>query len=70
MRKIRPVLNGLLVAGFLLGLANLSGCSSEQPGEVSAQKTSRREEAGKKFPFADSAPAAKGAGGSGKARSK
>jgi hypothetical protein len=70
MRKIRPALIGVLVAGFLLGLTCLSGCSSEETGDVPAQKVSRRDEAGKKFPFPDAAPATKGAGGSGKTPAK
>ena len=69
MRKIRPMLSGLLVGGFLLGLTSLSGCSSsEETGDVSAPKVSKRDEAGKKFPFPDAPPATKGPGGSGKTR--
>jgi hypothetical protein len=70
MRKIRPVWSGLWLGGGLLGLASLSGCSSaEQTGDTSAPKVSKRDEAGKKFPFAD-APAPKQPGGSGKKPSK
>ena len=48
MRKIRPVLSGLLVAGFLLGLASLSGCGD--PGEGSApKKKGTRDEINKAF---------------------
>jgi hypothetical protein len=70
MRKIRPVLSGLLVGGFLLGLTSLSGCSSEETADVSAPKASKRDEAGKTFPFAEGVPAKKGPGGSGKTLSK
>jgi hypothetical protein len=70
MRKISFVLSGLLVAGFLLGLSSLSGCSSEETGDVPAQKISKRDEAGKQFPFPEGAPAKKAPGGSGKTPSK
>jgi hypothetical protein len=68
MRRIRPLLSGLLVAGFLLGLTSLSGCSDEKTDDASAARVSKRDEAGKKFPFSDGTPAPKGSGGSTKPR--
>jgi hypothetical protein len=68
MRRIRSVSSGLLVAGFILGFASLPGCSDEQTPDVSEKKVSKRDEAGKKFPFAESTPVKKGAGAGGKAR--
>ena len=67
MRRIRPLLSGLLVAGFFLGLTSLSGCSDEKTDDASAPRVSKRDEAGKKFPFAG-APAPKGSAGSSKPR--
>ncbi len=34
MRRIRPVLSGLLVAGFLLGLSSLTGCGNSEEGSA------------------------------------
>ena len=39
-------------------------CSSEEPASVAAERTSRREEAGKKFPFPDVSETTKEAAGS------
>jgi hypothetical protein len=70
MRRIRPVLRGLFTAGFFLGLTSLPGCSSSgETGDASAPKVSKRDEAGKKFPFADD-PAPKGAAASKKTPSR
>jgi len=43
MRKIRPVLSGLLVAGFLLGLTSLSGCGNPEEGSAPKLKGSKDE---------------------------
>jgi hypothetical protein len=34
MRRIRPVLSGLLVAGFLVGLSSLTGCGNSEEGSA------------------------------------
>ena len=34
MRRIRPVLSGLLVAGFLLGVTSLPGCGNPEEGSA------------------------------------
>ena len=43
MRKIRPVLSGPLVAGFLLGLTSLPGCGELQEGSAPKKKGTRDE---------------------------
>jgi hypothetical protein len=43
MRKIRPVLNGLLVAGFLLGLNSVSGCGNPEEGSAPKMKGNKDE---------------------------
>jgi hypothetical protein len=42
MRKIRPAVSGLLVAGFILGTAGLPGCGN--PEEGSAPKLSGKKD--------------------------
>jgi hypothetical protein len=43
MREFRPVLSGLLVAGFLLGLSSLSGCGDPREGSAPKKKGTRDE---------------------------
>jgi hypothetical protein len=47
MRKVRPVLSGLLIAGFLLGLGSLPGCDSQEG--VAPKKKGTRDEINKAF---------------------
>jgi hypothetical protein len=59
---------------FLLGVVVLAdafaqtGCSSEETPSVAAGKASRRDEAGKSFPFPEGGSPAKGAADSHKTR--
>jgi hypothetical protein len=43
MRRIKPVIGGLLVPAFLLGLASLSGCGDPREGSAPKKKGTRDE---------------------------
>jgi hypothetical protein len=53
----------LAIIAMVGALVN-AGCSSEEPASVATAKTSKREEAGKKFPFPDASETKKEAAGS------
>jgi hypothetical protein len=48
----------------LVGALVNAGCSSEEPASVATGKTSKRDEAGKKFPFPDASEETNAAAGS------
>jgi len=43
MRKIRPVLSGLLGAGLLVGLTSLPGCGNSEMGSMPEMKGTKDE---------------------------
>jgi hypothetical protein len=61
MNRFKYTLSVMLAIAMLVGALVHAGCSSEEPASVSTAKTSRREEAGKKFPFPDASETTKSA---------
>jgi hypothetical protein len=61
-----------ILSGFAVVVGSVAqpGCSSEEPPSAATGKVSRREEAGKKFPFPEGGSPTQGASGSGKAPSR
>ena len=69
--RFKYVLNGLFGLAMIAGAMAEVGCSSEEPPSAATTgKVSKREEAGKRFPFPEGGSPTKGASGSGKALSK
>jgi hypothetical protein len=68
MSRFRYVFNLMLGIVAMVGALVQAGCSSEEPASVATAKSSKRDEAGKKFPFPDASETTKGAAGSPKKR--
>jgi hypothetical protein len=68
MNRFRYVLSSMLGIVAMVGALVQAGCSSEEPASVATAKTSKRDEAGKKFPFPDASQTTKAAAGSPKKR--
>jgi hypothetical protein len=64
MNRFRYVLSVMMVIIAMVGALVNAGCSSEEPASVATERTSKREEAGKKFPFPDASETKKEAAGS------
>ena len=60
MTRFKYTLSLMLVIAMVGSLVH-AGCSSGEPASVPTEKTSRREEAGKKFPFPDASETTKSA---------
>jgi hypothetical protein len=68
MSRVRYVFGLMLGIVAMVGALVQAGCSSEEPASVATAKSSKRDEAGKKFPFPDASETTKGAAGSPKKR--
>jgi hypothetical protein len=64
MNRFKYIFNVILAIIAMVGALVNAGCSSEEPASVATAKTSKRDEAGKKFPFPDASETTKGAAGS------
>jgi hypothetical protein len=68
MNRFRYVLSLMFGIVAMVGALVQAGCSSEEPARVATEKSSKRDDAGKKFPFPDASETAKGAADSPKKR--
>jgi hypothetical protein len=64
MNRFRYVLSVMMAIIAMVGALVNAGCSSEEPTRVATERTSKRDEAGKKFPFPDASETKKEAAGS------
>jgi hypothetical protein len=64
MNRFRYVLRLMMGIVAMVGALVNAGCSSEEPASVATGKTSKRDEAGKKFPFPDASETTNAAAGS------
>jgi hypothetical protein len=68
MNRFRYVFSVMLGIVAMVGALVQAGCSSEEPASVATAKISKRDEAGKKFPFPDASETTKAAAGGPKKR--
>jgi hypothetical protein len=68
MNQFRYILSLMLAIIAMVGALVNAGCSSEEPASVATAKISKRDEAGKKFPFPDASETTKAAAGGPKKR--